>query len=205
MRNIVEPFSPEVTKSCDRKRPCLEAVLTGSSSTVVAWLPDVTGVPLGVLNTRIDLGVFSRTSVFYFLFLTLVIYTFPCHFIFIITLFIPIIAFLANVCHHHHLSRTSASYYRFLALSLVIFPPFYFHNYIIYLGGGGREGGGLFWCLPTQTQKTWKWVSRKSMKVLTNPDTEEMEMCFPEHSSFHLGGNLYLIAEQNGILLTRIP
>ena len=26
--------------------------------------------------------------------------------------------------------------------------------------------------------------------------------CFPEHSSFHLGGNLYLIAEQDGILLT---
>jgi hypothetical protein len=35
----------------------------------------------------------------------------------------------------------------------------------------------------------------QSMKVLTNPDTEDMEMCFPEHSSFHLGGNLYLIAE----------
>ena len=42
----------------------------------------------------------------------------------------------------------------------------------------------------------------QSMKVLTNPDTEDMEMCFPEHSSFHLGGNLYLIAEQDGILLT---
>ena len=41
-----------------------------------------------------------------------------------------------------------------------------------------------------------------SMKVLTNPDTEDIEMCFPEHSSFHLGGNLYLIAEQEGILLT---
>jgi hypothetical protein len=27
-------------------------------------------------------------------------------------------------------------------------------------------------------------------------------MCFPERSSFHLGGNLYLIAEQDGILLT---
>ena len=40
------------------------------------------------------------------------------------------------------------------------------------------------------------------MKVVTNPDTEDMEMCFPEHSSFHLGGNLYLIAEQDGILLT---
>jgi hypothetical protein len=42
----------------------------------------------------------------------------------------------------------------------------------------------------------------QSMKVLTNPDTEDMEMCFPEHSSFHLGGDLYLIAEQDGILLT---
>jgi len=42
----------------------------------------------------------------------------------------------------------------------------------------------------------------QSMKVLTNPDTEDMEMCFPEQSSFHLGGNLYLIAEQDGILLT---
>ena len=40
------------------------------------------------------------------------------------------------------------------------------------------------------------------VKVLTNPDTEDMEMCFPEQSSFHLGGNLYLIAEQDGILLT---
>jgi hypothetical protein len=26
----------------------------------------------------------------------------------------------------------------------------------------------------------------QSMKVLTNPDTEDMEMCFPEHSSFYL-------------------
>ena len=42
----------------------------------------------------------------------------------------------------------------------------------------------------------------QSLKVLTNPDTEDMEMCFPEQSSFHLGGNLYLIAEQDGILLT---
>ena len=40
------------------------------------------------------------------------------------------------------------------------------------------------------------------VKVLANPDTEDMEMCFPEQSSFHLGGNLYLIAEQDGILLT---
>ena len=42
----------------------------------------------------------------------------------------------------------------------------------------------------------------QSMKVLTNPDTEDMEMCFPEQSGFHLEGNLYLIAEQDGILLT---
>ena len=40
------------------------------------------------------------------------------------------------------------------------------------------------------------------VKVLSTPDTEDMEMCFPEQSSFHLGGNLYLIAEQDGILLT---
>jgi hypothetical protein len=26
--------------------------------------------------------------------------------------------------------------------------------------------------------------------MLTNPDTEDMAMCFPEQSSFHLGGNL---------------
>jgi hypothetical protein len=39
------------------------------------------------------------------------------------------------------------------------------------------------------------------VKVLTNPDTNDMEMCCPEQSSFHLGGNLYLIAEQDGILL----
>jgi hypothetical protein len=38
--------------------------------------------------------------------------------------------------------------------------------------------------------------------VLSKPDTEDMEMCFSEQSSFHLGGNLYLIAEQDGILLT---
>ena len=35
------------------------------------------------------------------------------------------------------------------------------------------------------------------VQVLTNTDTEDMEMCFPEHSRFHLGGNLYLIAEQD--------
>jgi hypothetical protein len=40
------------------------------------------------------------------------------------------------------------------------------------------------------------------VKVLSKPDTEDMEMCFSEQSSFHLGGNLYLIAEQDGILLT---
>jgi len=40
------------------------------------------------------------------------------------------------------------------------------------------------------------------VKALTNPDTEDMDMCFPKQSSFHLGGNLYLIAEQDGILLT---
>jgi hypothetical protein len=44
--------------------------------------------------------------------------------------------------------------------------------------------------------------TEQSLKVITNPDTEYMEMCFPERSSFHLGGNLYLIAEQDGILLT---
>jgi hypothetical protein len=38
------------------------------------------------------------------------------------------------------------------------------------------------------------------VKVLSKPDTEDMEMCFSEQSSFHLGGNLYLIAEQDGIL-----
>jgi hypothetical protein len=48
-------------------------------------------------------------------------------------------------------------------------------------------------------------ISKEKIKILTkltNTDTEDMEMCFPEHSSFHLGGNLYLIAEQDGILLT---
>jgi hypothetical protein len=42
----------------------------------------------------------------------------------------------------------------------------------------------------------------QSIKVLTNPDTKDMEMFFPEQSSFHFGGHLYLIAEQDGILLT---
>jgi hypothetical protein len=27
----------------------------------------------------------------------------------------------------------------------------------------------------------------QSVKVLTKPDAEDMEMCFPEQSSFHLG------------------
>ena len=37
--------------------------------------------------------------------------------------------------------------------------------------------------------------------VLTDEETEDMEVCFPEHSRFHLGGDVYLKAEQDGITL----
>lgn len=37
--------------------------------------------------------------------------------------------------------------------------------------------------------------------VLKDPNTEDMEVCFPEHSRFHLGRDLYLIVEPTGITL----
>jgi hypothetical protein len=33
------------------------------------------------------------------------------------------------------------------------------------------------------------------VSVLTGPEKEDMAVCFPEHSSFHLGGEVYLKAE----------
>jgi hypothetical protein len=37
--------------------------------------------------------------------------------------------------------------------------------------------------------------------VLTDPEKEDMEVCFPEHSSFHLGGEVYLRVEREEITL----
>ena len=34
------------------------------------------------------------------------------------------------------------------------------------------------------------------VSVLTDPDKEDMEVCFPKHSRFHLGGEVYLRAER---------
>ena len=47
-------------------------------------------------------------------------------------------------------------------------------------------------------------LSRKRedlVSVLIENEKEDTEVCFPEHSSFHLGGKLYLIADQEGITL----
>jgi hypothetical protein len=40
-----------------------------------------------------------------------------------------------------------------------------------------------------------------SRSVLTGPEKEDMAVCFPEHSSFHLGGEVYLKAEKEEITL----
>jgi hypothetical protein len=37
--------------------------------------------------------------------------------------------------------------------------------------------------------------------VLTGTEKEDMAVCFPEHSSFHLGGEVYLRAEKEEITL----
>jgi hypothetical protein len=37
------------------------------------------------------------------------------------------------------------------------------------------------------------------VSVLTDPEKEDMEMCFPEHSSFHLGDRIYLNVDGNHI------
>ena len=37
--------------------------------------------------------------------------------------------------------------------------------------------------------------------MLTDPEKEDMEVCFPEHSSFHLGGEVYLRVEREEITL----
>jgi hypothetical protein len=34
------------------------------------------------------------------------------------------------------------------------------------------------------------------VSVLTDPEKEDMEVCFPDYSSFHLGGEVYLRAER---------
>jgi hypothetical protein len=41
------------------------------------------------------------------------------------------------------------------------------------------------------------------VSVLTDPEKEDMEVCFPHYSSFHLGGDLevYLRAEREEITL----
>ena len=37
--------------------------------------------------------------------------------------------------------------------------------------------------------------------MLTGTEKEDMAVCFPEHSSFHLGGEVYLRAEKEEITL----
>jgi hypothetical protein len=39
------------------------------------------------------------------------------------------------------------------------------------------------------------------VSVLTGPEKEDMAVCFPEHSSFHLSGEVYLKAEKEEITL----
>jgi hypothetical protein len=39
------------------------------------------------------------------------------------------------------------------------------------------------------------------VSVLTDPEKEDMEVCFPDYSSFHLGGEVYLRAEREEITL----
>jgi hypothetical protein len=39
--------------------------------------------------------------------------------------------------------------------------------------------------------------------VLTDPEKEDMEVCFPEHSSFHLGDRIYLNVDRDHIELKR--
>jgi len=41
------------------------------------------------------------------------------------------------------------------------------------------------------------------VSVLTDPDKEDMEVCFPEHSRFHLGGEVYLRVEREEITLRK--
>ena len=37
--------------------------------------------------------------------------------------------------------------------------------------------------------------------MLTGPEKEDMVVCFPEHSSFYLGGEVYLRSEKEEITL----
>ena len=39
------------------------------------------------------------------------------------------------------------------------------------------------------------------VSVLCDPEKEDMEVCFPEQSRFHLGGTVYLIVEEEGVTL----
>jgi hypothetical protein len=39
--------------------------------------------------------------------------------------------------------------------------------------------------------------------VLTDPEKEDMEVCFQEHSSFHLGDRIYLNVDRDHIELKR--
>ena len=51
------------------------------------------------------------------------------------------------------------------------------------------------------------WFGQKArnktdlVSVLTDTDKEDMEVCFPDYSSFHLGGEVYLRAEREEITL----
>jgi hypothetical protein len=52
-----------------------------------------------------------------------------------------------------------------------------------------------------------KWYERSHcnknelVSVLTDPEKEDMEVCFPNYSSFHLGREVYLKAEREEITL----
>ena len=46
-------------------------------------------------------------------------------------------------------------------------------------------------------------IKNELVSVLTDPDKEDMEVCFPEHSRFHLVGEIYLLVEPNGITLKK--
>ena len=39
------------------------------------------------------------------------------------------------------------------------------------------------------------------VSVIIDPEKEDMEVCFPDYSSFHLGGEVYLKAEREEITL----
>ena len=48
------------------------------------------------------------------------------------------------------------------------------------------------------------YVQREDLvAVLRSDDTEDMDICFPDQSTFHLGGNVYLEVTNNGVTLKK--